>query len=48
MGYGWAYILLGGICLALLPLMLLEIKIGPKYRRKRQMIEEEKLIEASE
>ncbi|PVH80130.1 MFS general substrate transporter [Cadophora sp. DSE1049] len=48
MGYGWAYILLGGICLALLPLMLLEIKIGPKYRRKRQRIEEEKLIEASE
>ncbi|KAH6710702.1 major facilitator superfamily domain-containing protein [Leptodontidium sp. MPI-SDFR-AT-0119] len=45
MGYGWAYILLGGICLALLPLMLFEIKFGPKYRQRRQIIEDDKLLE---
>ncbi|RDW85342.1 hypothetical protein BP5796_03667 [Coleophoma crateriformis] len=40
MGFGWAYILLGCICLALLPLMVVEIKIGPRFRRKRESLAE--------
>ncbi|KII95690.1 hypothetical protein PLICRDRAFT_96195 [Plicaturopsis crispa FD-325 SS-3] len=35
LGVGWAYVLLAGICAGMLPLMLLEIKLGPKYRLKR-------------
>jgi hypothetical protein len=44
MGFGWAYILLGGICLMLLPLMFLEMKIGPRFRQKRQKLEEKALL----
>ncbi|THH19557.1 hypothetical protein EW146_g1639 [Bondarzewia mesenterica] len=35
LGYGWTYVVLGGICAAMLPLILLEMKIGPAYRLKR-------------
>jgi hypothetical protein len=32
--------LLGGICIFLLPLMLLEMRIGPKQRLKRKLSED--------
>lgn len=35
-GEGWTYTFWGGICALLLPLMLLEIKMGPKWRAKRE------------
>ncbi|KAI8943381.1 hypothetical protein NX059_001394 [Plenodomus lindquistii] len=35
-GDGWTYAFWGGICAMLLPLMLLEIKMGPKWRMKRE------------
>ncbi|KAH7355945.1 major facilitator superfamily domain-containing protein [Pyrenochaeta sp. MPI-SDFR-AT-0127] len=35
-GDGWTYTFWGGICALLLPLMLLEIKMGPKWRMKRE------------
>jgi predicted MFS family arabinose efflux permease len=41
-GDGWTYTFWGGICTLLLPLMLLEIKMGPKWRKKREAAEEEK------
>ncbi|KAF8898987.1 MFS general substrate transporter [Infundibulicybe gibba] len=36
-GIGWTYVLLGGLSLVAVPLFYLEIKIGPNYRRKRQL-----------
>lgn len=41
-GEGWTYTFWGGICALLLPLMVLEIKMGPRWRGKREMEEEEK------
>jgi predicted MFS family arabinose efflux permease len=41
-GDGWTYTFWGGICCLLLPLMLLEIKMGPVWRRKREAKELEK------
>jgi MFS family permease len=38
-GHGWTYTFWGGICALLLPLMLLEIKMGPKWRAKREAVE---------
>ncbi|CAN9226367.1 unnamed protein product [Alternaria alternata] len=35
-GDGWTYTFWGGICCLLLPLMLLEIKMGPVWRKKRE------------
>jgi hypothetical protein len=40
LGLGWTYVLLGGICIFLLPLMLLEMRIGPKQRLKRKLLED--------
>jgi hypothetical protein len=34
-GVGWTYVLLTGITLASLPVILLELKFGPRIRRKR-------------
>lgn len=36
LGPGWTYVLLGGICLLVLPLLYLVMKIGPANRAKRQ------------
>jgi hypothetical protein len=47
LGFGWAYVLLGGISLLLLPLMVLEMKIGPKYRLKRKLLEDVALVETT-
>ncbi|KZL72473.1 MFS general substrate transporter [Colletotrichum tofieldiae] len=33
----WSYVLLGGVCALLLPLMYIELKIGPKWRLKRDL-----------
>lgn len=46
LGFGWAYTLLGGLCILLLPLMFLEMKIGPKCRIKRKLLEDGNLIGA--
>lgn len=40
-GDGWTYTFWGGICALLLPLMLLEIKMGPKWRAKREATEKQ-------
>lgn len=40
-GDGWTYTFWGGICALLLPLMLLEIRMGPKWRKKREAAEKE-------
>jgi hypothetical protein len=34
-GVGWTYILLAGITLLSLPLIFLELKLGPTIRKKR-------------
>ncbi|KAF2818556.1 MFS general substrate transporter [Ophiobolus disseminans] len=41
-GDGWTYTFWGGICALLLPLMLLEIRMGPVWRGKREAAEQEK------
>ncbi|KAH9890745.1 major facilitator superfamily domain-containing protein [Xylariomycetidae sp. FL2044] len=41
LGYIWTYVLLGGICAAFLPLMYVEMRQGPKWRLKRDKLEEE-------
>jgi multidrug resistance protein len=38
-GDGWTYTFWGGICALLLPLMLLEIRMGPRWRAKREAAE---------
>ena len=35
LGYTWAYLLLGGVCLLCIPLMYLEMRIGPRFRTLR-------------
>lgn len=41
LGVGWTYTFWAGICASLLPLMFLEMKMGPKWRKKREAKEEE-------
>lgn len=36
LGYGWTYVLLGAICVMLLPLMFVVMKFGPRWRRARE------------
>ncbi|KXH27035.1 hypothetical protein CSIM01_12610 [Colletotrichum simmondsii] len=33
----WSYVLLGGVCALLLPLMYVEMKVGPKWRMRRDL-----------
>ncbi|OHE90448.1 hypothetical protein CORC01_14260 [Colletotrichum orchidophilum] len=33
----WSYVLLGGFCALLLPLMYIEMKVGPKWRMRRDL-----------
>jgi hypothetical protein len=40
LGYGWTYVLLGGTCILTVPLMYLVMKMGPKWRRRRELKEE--------
>ena len=40
LGDGWTYTLWGGVCALLMPLMFLEIKKGPQWRKKREAKEE--------
>jgi len=40
MGEGWCYTFWGGICALLLPLMILEIRMGPRWRVKREKAED--------
>ncbi|KAL4881661.1 major facilitator superfamily domain-containing protein [Aspergillus karnatakaensis] len=35
LGFGWTYVILGCICTLLLPVIFVEIKMGPKWRAKR-------------
>ncbi|KAI0018938.1 major facilitator superfamily domain-containing protein [Xylariomycetidae sp. FL0641] len=39
--YVWTYVLLGGICAMFLPLMYVEMRMGPKWRLKREKLEED-------
>lgn len=36
LGYGWTYVLLGGISILLWPLMHIEMKYGPRWRSKQK------------
>lgn len=36
LGYGWSYVLLGAVCLLMLPLMFVVMKLGPRWRRARE------------
>jgi hypothetical protein len=47
-GNGWTYIILAGIELLSIPLIFLAIRIGPKYRIRRQRQREEALLKASQ
>lgn len=40
LGDGWTYVIWGGLCALLMPLMFLEMKKGPQWRRKREAEEE--------
>ncbi|KAH6962622.1 major facilitator superfamily domain-containing protein [Ilyonectria sp. MPI-CAGE-AT-0026] len=40
LGYGWTYVLLGAICLLMLPLFYVVMNYGPRWRRKREEKEE--------
>ncbi|KAH7139741.1 major facilitator superfamily transporter multidrug resistance [Dactylonectria estremocensis] len=40
LGYGWTYVLLGAICLSMLPLFYVVMKFGPRWRKKREEKEE--------
>ncbi|KAJ4335088.1 multidrug transporter [Didymella glomerata] len=40
LGDGWTYVIWGGLCALLMPLMFLEMKKGPQWRRKREAKEE--------
>lgn len=42
LGVGWTYTFWAGICALLLPLMYIEIRMGPRWRRKREAKEEER------
>lgn len=41
-GDGWTYTFWGSVCAALLPLMLLEIRMGPTWRGRREDLERRK------
>ncbi|KAI1614907.1 major facilitator superfamily domain-containing protein [Exophiala viscosa] len=36
-GYAWTYVILGGLCLFLLPLMYVEMSHGPQWRMRRDL-----------
>lgn len=36
LGYGWTYVLLGAICLLMLPLMIVSMVVSPRWRKKRE------------
>ncbi|KAL4937757.1 major facilitator superfamily domain-containing protein [Aspergillus oleicola] len=40
LGFGWTYVLLGAICALILPLIFVEMKMGPQWRAKRACNEE--------
>ncbi|KAF8204569.1 major facilitator superfamily domain-containing protein [Pholiota molesta] len=48
MGIGWTYVLLGAILLTAIPVVYLSIRIGPKYRIKRQQERAEALARLAE
>ncbi|TEA21034.1 Itaconate transport protein [Colletotrichum sidae] len=35
--FSWSYVLLGGVCAMMLPLMYIEMKMGPKWRMRRDL-----------
>jgi multidrug resistance protein len=39
LGMGWTYTFWAGICALLLPFMFLEIKMGPRWRKRRESME---------
>lgn len=41
LGPEWTYVLFGGICVLLLPLMYIEMRMGPRWRMKREKKEME-------
>jgi hypothetical protein len=37
LGPGWTYVLLGGLCVLVTPLIYIVMKIGPRCREKRRL-----------
>jgi hypothetical protein len=35
LGIGWSYVILGGCSIALMPLFYVEMRLGPRWREKR-------------
>jgi len=41
LGDGWAYILLGGLCVLVSPLLYVEVRWGPTWREQRRRKQQE-------
>jgi hypothetical protein len=41
MGIGWAYVLLGGFCLVVSPLIWVEVRWGPIWRERRRLAQQQ-------
>ena len=48
LGMGWTYVLLGGFAILCAPLVILEMKTGPKWRERRRKQGEKQAAEAEE
>ena len=48
LGMGWTYVLLGGLAILCTPLVIIEMKTGPKWRHRRRQQGENPVTEAEE
>jgi hypothetical protein len=39
LGYIWTYVLLAALCACMIPLMYVEMMVGPKWRLKREKLD---------
>ena len=48
LGMGWTYVLLGGVAVLCTPLVIIEMKMGPKWRERRRKQTEKAAANAKE
>lgn len=48
LGMGWTYVLLGGLAISSTPLVIIEMKSGPKWRERRRKQGEKAAAKAKE
>lgn len=48
LGMGWTYVLLGGLAILCTPLVIIEMKTGPKWRERRRKQGEQPAAEVEE